>query len=92
MATKLTEGVLLDMGFKIHFSLIQNSFDLVLANRVDYHKSISLSVCNDKGQGEYYLMIREGKTNKRGDDDLVVVTRNMQYKEDLEEFIRIARL
>lgn len=92
MATKLTNEILLELGFKEHFSLIQNSFDLVLIDKLDYFKSLSLRLCNDKGHGEYYVFMRNGESPNRWKDEIVTITCNMQYKEDLEQLIRIVNL
>ncbi len=56
------------------------------------YRSISASVCNDKGKGEYYLFIREGETAQRHEDNVITLTRNLQYEEELDDFIRLLKL
>lgn len=103
MKTKITEEGLINLGFIKHLSMIQDSFSLVFHDICDddpfipdrkyyYHKELSLSVCNDKGKGEYYVFIREGNTEKRCDDDIITITRNMLYIEDLTKLIEVINL
>lgn len=99
---KLTEETITDLGFNTVKSCIQDSYLLILKDEkykedflpeVTYsYKAISLSLCNDKGQGEFYLFLREGFTDDRTKDEIVTITRNLQYVEDLEEFIRLTKL
>lgn len=92
MATKITNEILLELGFEEHFSPIQNSFNLVIEGRRRQYKAVSLTICNDKGNGEYYLFVRQGETAIRHEDDVIVITNNMEFKEDLEQFLKIIRL
>lgn len=101
--TKLTPEIFVQLGFNQHDTLI-TSFYLVIEDKVFHeplrgdkayyiYKAISCTLCNDKGNKEYYLMIREGSgDNNRFNDEIITVTRNLQYKEDLEQFINIVKL
>lgn len=100
---KITPDILVNqLGFIHKPNLIQDSWELILENideqdefindRYYHYKSISLSMCNDKGKGEYYVFMREGQTNETHEDHTVTITRNMLYVEDLVKFIDILRL
>jgi hypothetical protein len=101
--TKITGKLLHELGFKHVPSLIQESYMLVLvdqtftpdfpgATNLHHFKALSLSLCNDKGKGEYYAFLREGSSPDRNKDDVITLTRNMEYEEDLRELIRLLQL
>jgi len=100
---KITPDILLQKGFIERPSLIQHSYELILINtdeedpfipgaRSITYKSISLTECNDKGKGEYYVFIREGSTGQRHEDEVITITRNMLYVDDLIKLIHIIKL
>lgn len=100
---KITEEVLKTLGFVFVSNLIQNSWMLILKNekiesemfdtKTLYNfRAISVAECNDKGLGEYYLFLREGDTDKRHEDIVISLTRNLLYEGDLREFIRLLTL
>jgi len=97
----LTDEWFIKLGFtKVH-TLIQDSYELVLIDEVYVceftnlttysYKSISASMCNDKGLGEYYLFIRQGSTNKRHQDDIVSSSRNLLYVHTLQNWIQLLK-
>ena len=101
---KITPDILTTkLGFVHVPNLIQDSYEYILENideensfergtRYYRYKAISLAVCNDKGKGEYYVFIREGETNKRHEDQVISITRNMLYVKDLEDLLRVLSL
>lgn len=100
MKTKLTPEIIVGLGFKPAPNLIQESWTYIIKdvklnpitpidNTLYHYKSLSVSPCNDKGNGEYYLFMREGTTESRIQDDLVCLTSNLLYKEDLETLLNI---
>jgi len=100
---KITPDILLQKGFIARPSLIQDSYELILIDtdeedpltpggRYITYKSITLTVCNDKGKGEYYVFIREGSTAQRHEDEVNTITRNMLYVDDLIKLIYILKL
>lgn len=101
--TKITIEILENLGFILVPNLIQSSYMLILKDESElvgpifgdsYYdfKALSVAVCNDKGLGEYYLFIRDGSTANRAEDEVICLTRNLLYEEDLKKFIRLINL
>ena len=100
---KITPDILLQKGFIVRPSIIQDSYEMILEDvddedpwipgkRYYYYKAVSLAECNDKGKREYYVFLRQGSSNDRNDDEVVSVTRNMLYVDDLIKLIHILKL
>lgn len=49
-----------------------------------FFKQLSLSICDDKGMGEYYVMYRDGHTRFRNEDDVVTLTRDTRCVHQLQ--------
>jgi len=85
----LSEEWLLKLGGKKIESVIEPSFSFVLQDEkipdpilggcLYKYKEISLMLCNDTGKGEYYAFIREGTTTDRQKDDIVCLTRELNF-------------
>jgi len=97
--TILTHEILDAMGFRC---LMQdNSYSIELENNhfpksdeipeIYSYREISVSKCNDKGKGEWYVFLREGETFRRSEDEIVTLTRTLLYKEDLEVIVRLSK-
>lgn len=105
MNTILTYQDFIDLGFeyepKASF-LLQDGYKLILQDKgynslissslIYIYRALSITLCNDKSNGEYYLFLIDGQSNNRQEDSIVTITRNLLYKEDLIEFIRILNL
>jgi hypothetical protein len=95
---KINEQSLLEIGFVKNTSLIQDSFSYNILNHKSFceinqkeffhFKEVSLSICNDKGNQEYYCYVRDGYTENRLDDDVVCLSRNYQYIHQVERLIK----
>lgn len=104
MATgrKLNPDIFKELNFIHRPNLIQDSYEFIIEDtvyeseflgdsKVYHYKSMSVSWCNDKGLGEYYLFLREGSTDKRHEDEVVTLTRELLYEDDLKDFIRLIK-
>jgi len=100
---KITPEILINLGFIHRPNLIQESWEYVLtdvifpktfeSDTVGYaYRSISLAICNDKGKGEYYVFLRDGNSNIRHDDEIITITKNMIYKSELVQLLKILKL
>ena len=99
----ITPEILEQHGFILRPNLIQDSYEYIIKDivyeadgilsKTDLHeyKAMSASWCNDKGKGEYYLFLREGSTNKRHEDEVVSLTRELLYEQDLIDFKRLIK-
>lgn len=47
-------------------------------------KEVALSVCNDKGKGEYYFFMKQGNRNDEFDNSIVTITSDMRYVHQLQ--------
>lgn len=93
----LNKDRFLDLGFTYHENLIQDSFSYTLVdyksfdtivNKDMFHfKQLSLSLCNDRGKGEYYVFIREGDTDKRHEDDIITLNRNYRFVHQVQNLL-----
>ena len=84
---KLNEEILFRLGFG-EFPLLRgladhgiygrfSSFERIIYQSEYNRKSISVTLCNDKGQGEYYVFFKD-------DDNVVTLTRNLMYVHQLQ--------
>lgn len=101
MNRKLTPEIFQEHGFILRPNLIQDSYEFIIDDENGVctftnspffnYKAMSASWCNDKGQGEYYLFLRQGSTDKRHEDEVVTLTRELLYEQDLIDFKRLIK-
>lgn len=96
---RITREFLIEKGFIHRPSMIQESFEYVLQDTAKedtwlggmwhHYKSLSMSICNDKGEGEWYLFLREGDTEKRHEDNVVSLSRSIMWEHEVLDFLRL---
>lgn len=96
---KVTKEFLIEKGFKLVPSIIQDSFEYIMEDvneesdwsdeRFVHYRSCSMSLCNDKGEGEYYFFLREGSTTNRHEDTISSISRSILYEEEVLDLLRL---